>query len=202
MEFRRYLGLMGRMYFQGAYSDFDPRLLNRLGGSLAICARDVQHIRIDPASVLGMQRTMDDRYTAAHMGWRRHSAEIRSLLSAGGTPSDAIYSYCQRFGTRPHPPEQLQIAVMETENLNQGRIINWQRPTLELRTRMARSGQVMGDTFGAITTLGTLMMTADDWQHATPDEWNRALSAGELAVVVGALAGAHSDARQQRQDAN
>jgi len=75
MEIRQYLRLMGRLYFEGAVSDFQPDLLKRFGGSLAICAKDVEHIRIDPNSMLGLQRRTQDRWTAARIGWRRHVSE-------------------------------------------------------------------------------------------------------------------------------
>ena len=200
MELSQYLRMMGTMYVQGARSDFHPRLLRRIGGSLAICARDAEHIRIDPDSWLGMRRTFDDTWTAARVGWRRHAAHIRQLLNAGNTPSQAIFIYCERFGTTPHLPVQLELAIQSATTASGREVPNWQSPTVELRARIVRSGEVMSDTFGAIATLSALIMTADDWQHATPEEWNQALSVGEVAVVVGAMASAHADARQQRQD--
>ncbi len=202
MEFRRYLRLMGKLYFEGAVSDFQPDTLKRFGGSLAICAKDVEHIRFDPNSMLGLQRRMQDRWTAAEIGWRRHVSEIQTLLNAGSTPTETIHSYCARFQTAPHRPQQLEQALSRTMMANGNQTSAWKVATLQSRQRFQRGNAVMRDTFGAIGTMCALAITADNWQRATPQEWDRALNFGDVARAVGELRSVHSDARQQRLDTN
>jgi len=200
MQVRQYLRQMGRLYFEGAISDFHPNLLRQFGGSLAMAAQDTQHIRIDPNSWLGIERRIQDRWTAAQIGWRRHVQEIRTLLNAGTSPTNAVYRYCQTFRTTPHTPSQIQQSLQRVMMSNGSQVSAWQVSTIEFRQRLRRGGQVMGDTFGAIGTMAALMMTADDWTRATPAEWDHALNAGEVAMVIGQMAGAHTDAHQQRRD--
>ena len=201
MELRQYLRLMGKLYFEGALSDFQPDSLKRFGGSLAICAKDVEHIRFDPNSILGMQRRMQDRWTAAEIGWRRHVGEIRTLLNAGSTPTETIHSYCARFQTAPHRPQQLAQALSRTMMANGNQTSAWKVATLESRQRFQRGSAVMRDTFGSIGTMCALAITAENWQRATPQEWDRALNFGDVARAVGELTGAHNDARQNRHEA-
>ena len=54
--------------------------------------------------------------------------------------------------------------------------------------------------FGGSLAMAALAMTADDWTRATPSEWDHAMNAGEVAMVIGQMAGAHTDAHQQRRD--
>lgn len=50
MNFREYLRLMGRLYFQAGISNFSAPLLRRFDGVFVVAAGDVEHIRIDPDS--------------------------------------------------------------------------------------------------------------------------------------------------------
>ncbi len=201
MQIQRYLRLMGRLYFEGARSNFSPELLRRFGGSLAMAARDANHIRIDPDSILGMQRRTEDRWQAAEIGWRRHSRAICNKLARGVTPTEAIYLHCAEYSTTPHTPRQLQQGLQQVISTH-GTMSAWMLPTVQFRHRLQRGSAIMSDTFGAITTMAALAMSADDWQHATPEEWDNALNAGEVGVIIGQLAGAHTDAHTQRQDTN
>ena len=200
MEFKRYLRMMGKLYFEGAISDFHPNLLKRFGGSLAMCAGDVQHIRIDPDSWFGLERGTQDRWAAAGRSWHLHAAQIQVLLNAGNSPTDAVFNYCARFRTTPHTPAQLEQALMKVMMTNGSVVSSWQVSTLEFRQRLERGSKVMKDTFGAIGALGALVVTAKDWQNATPQEWDRALNVGEVTAAIGQMAGAHADARQMWQD--
>ena len=192
---------MGRLYFEGGRSSFSSELLQRFGGSLAMAARDVRHIRIDPNSVLGMQRRIEDRWRAAEIGWQRHSREIREKMTRGESPTDAIFMHCAKYGTTPHTPGQLQQGLQQVASAH-GTMSAWVLPTVQFRQRVQRGNAVMSDTFGAITTMAALAMSAEDWQHATPEEWDRALNFGEVGAIVGQLAGAHADARTQRRETN
>ncbi len=200
MRFNTYLRSLGQVYFEAAKSDFSAGLLRRMGGIFVLAANDCERVRIDPNSVLGMQRRTEDRWTAARVGWSRHSQQIRQGLSGGQTPTQAIWRHFQRFGTTPQTPQQVQQMLQPQMLANGQQASAWMVPTIQFRQRLQRGGQVMGDTFGAIATITALSMTARDWENATPEEWDRALNAGEVAVVVGQMAGAHTDARTARQD--
>lgn len=201
MNFREYLRLMGRLYFQAGISNFSAPLLRRFGGVFVVAAGDVEHIRIDPDSWFGMQRNTDDRWRAARAGWVRHTQTLEGLLRAGRTPNAAIYEFMHRHQTTPHTPRQMQ-AMLQPDMLADGsQSPHWMVPTIRFRARLERGGRIMGDTFGAITTMVALAMTANDWQHATPAEWDRALTAGEIGIALGQMAGAHSDAHAARGEA-
>ena len=200
MQVRQYLRLMGQLYFEGAISDFHPDLLSRFGGSLRMAGMDAEHARVDPASILHMERRIADRWTAARIGWQRHVDQIRSRLAGGTPPSAAIYQYCANCRTTPHSPAQLQLMLRREMMANGHQVSHWQVATLRFRERFDRGSAVMRDTFGAFATMTALAMTADDWTHATPEEWDRALSVGEIGVIIGTMAGAHADARTARHE--
>lgn len=194
MEFRQYMRLAGRLYFEAAISDFHPNLLRRFGGSLKLAGDGANRVRVDQDSILGMQRRTEDRWTAARMGWRRHADRIERRLHRGENPTQAVYNHMRENGTYPHRPSQLQ-PMLQRCMYNGGECSAWMLPTIRFRQRLARGGNVMTDTFGALATMGALMITANDWQNATPEEWDSALNAGEVGVVLGQMAGAHTDAR-------
>ena len=100
----------------------------------------------------------------------------------------------------PHTPEQLQIMLQRDMLPDGSQVPRWMVPTIQLRARIARGGRVMTDTFGAITTMVALAMTARDWQRATPVEWDRAVNAGEVGAVVAQMAGPHIDAHAAHQE--
>ncbi len=194
MEFQQYLRHAGSLYYEAAISDFHPDLLRRFGGSLKLAGDNAIHVRFDPDSVLGMQRRTQDRWTAARIGWRRHADQIERRLHSGETPTQAIYNHMRAHGTHPHRPSQLQ-PMLQRQAYEGGECSAWMLPTIMLRQRIARGANIMTDTFGALTTMTALVITANDWQNATPEEWDTALNAGEVGVVVGQMAGAHADAR-------
>ena len=202
MEIQQYLRLMGRLYREGGRSGIRPDSLRRFGGSLAMVASDYHHIRIDPNSILGMERRIDDRRTAASIGWQRHYSKIQANINGGMSPTTAVFVHCAKFNTTPHRPGQLRQGLQQVMSSQGAQMSAWLLPTVEFRQRIQRGSTIMHDTFGAITTMAALAMTAEDWQHATPEEWDLALNVGEVGVVAGQLAGARHDARTQRQDTN
>ena len=200
MRFERYLRRLGQVYYEAAISDFHPDLLRRMGGIFRLAGTDAERVRVDHNSVLGLQRRTQDRWTAARVGWNRHSQAIREQLSRRVSPTQAVWNHFRRNHTSPPTPAQVD-EMLQLDMISGGRQVSrWMVPTLQFRDRVARGGRVMTDTFGAITTMGALIATADDWQNATPAEWDSALNAGEVGVVIGQMAGAHADARQVRAD--
>ena len=201
MQIQRYLRLMGRLYFEGGRSNFSAEALQRFGGSLAMVAHDVRYIRIDPNSVLGMERCIQDRWRAAEIGWQRHSREIQGKLAQGVSPTTAIFEHCAKHRTTPHTPSQLQQGLQQVISAH-GTMSAWVLPSVQFQQRFQRGSAIMLDTFGAITTMAALVMTAEDWQHATPEEWDHALNFGEVGAAAGQLAGANADACTQRRETN
>ena len=199
MQFNRYLRSLGRVYFEAAISDFHPDLLRRMGGIFILAGNDSERVRVDPDSILGMQRRIEDRWTAARVGWNRHSQQIQQRLRRNETPTQAIWHHFQQFRTTPQTPEQVQQMLQPQMLANGSQASAWMVPTIQFRERLQRGGRVMGNTFGAITTIASLTMTARDWQNATPEEWDRSLGHGEVAIVVTDMVGAHTDARAARQ---
>lgn len=194
MEFGRYLNLMGRMYFQGATSNDSYDLLRRYGGALKLAGDNAQHIREDPDSILGMQRRMEDRWTAARIGWRRHADQIERRLHRGESPTQAIYQHMRDHGTYPHRPEQVELMTRPSMTTGGAPCATWQVEAVNFRRRLRRGAGVMGDTFGAITTMLALSCSGVDWANATPDQWDDALDVGEVGRNVGQMWGAHTDA--------
>ena len=173
-----------------------------MGGSLALAAQDRHRIQVDHNSVFGFSRRPADVWRAADMGWRRHVQQMSQLLTDGYSPTETIYLYLAKYHTKPHQPQQIR-AALNNVLISDGRSVSaWRAPTLEFRSRAHRGGDVMTNTFGGITTTVTLALTAEDWQNATPAEWDAALSAGEVVMVVGELLGAFADADTQRHETN
>lgn len=200
MRFETYLRKVGQVYFEAAKSDFHADLLRRMGGVFKLAGDDAERVRVDHNSVLGLQRRMQDRWTAARMGWNRHAQAMRNDLSRGQTPTQSVWSHFQRSNTSPPTPAQVE-EMLRPDMISGGRQVSrWMVPTIQFRDRFNRGSGVMRDTFGALTTMGVLIATASDWQNATPAEWDRALNAGEVGVAIGQMAGAHADARQVRAD--
>lgn len=199
MRFQTYLRQVGRVYFEATISDFHPDLLRRMGGIFKLAGNDAQRVRVDHNSILGMQRRIQDRWTAGRVGWERHTQAMRTALSQGKTPSQAVWDHFHASNTSPPTPTQVR-EMLQRDMISGGRQVSrWQVPTIRMRDRLARGGTVMGDTFGAITTMGALIVNARDWQNATPAEWDSALNAGEIGMAIGQMAGAHTDARQAGQ---
>lgn len=195
MEFGRYLSVMGTLYFQGATSAENPDLLRRYGGALKLAGDNANHIRVDPDSILGMQRRTQDRWMAARIGWRRHADQIERRLHRGETPTQAVFHHMRDHGTYPHTPDQVQSMIGESMTEGGVTCYNWQVEAVNFRRRLQRGAGVMGDTFGAITTMVALACTADSFSNATPEEWDRALDAGAVGQNVGQMVSAHMDAR-------
>lgn len=200
MEFSEYMGKMGRLYFEGVTSDFSAALLQRLGGSLALAARDAHAVRVEEDALLGfidLRRSPQQQWQQGMRRWQPHREGILALIRQGRSPNQAVYDYMRRFGTYPHPPRKLQEMLQPVMLSDGSQTSAWMVPTIEFRRRLARGASVMTDTFGALTTMTALAITARDWTHATPAEWDRALNAGEVGKLVGEMAGAHHDAREQ-----
>lgn len=199
MEFSRYLGLIGRLYFEGAISNFHPNLLRRFGGSLTLAGQDAQHVRVEENAFLwfDITRNPQELWDTAQAKWQRHSQAIRQSLAQGRTPSQAIYQYMRSHNTYPHTPTQAQQMLQPVMDETGSQHSAWMDSTIQFRRRVGRGARVMTDTFGALTTMAALMVTADNWQNATPAEWDRAMNAGEVGIIVGQMAGAHHDARSQ-----
>lgn len=202
MLFNQYLTQMGRLYFEGVVSSFHPDLLKRIGGSLALAARDAHHVRVEEDAFLwiDMQRSVDARWQEGHRAWRPHREAIVQLVRRGRTPNQAVREYLRRFNANPHTPQQLSQMLQPTMMADGSTASSWMVPAIELRRRVQRGANILTDSFGSITTMIALAMTARDFSNATPAEWDRALNVGELGKLMGEVAGAHTDARSQWAD--
>jgi hypothetical protein len=204
MSFNHYLRQMGTLYVQGAVSSFHPNRLRRFGGSLLLAAVDSNDVRVEEDGFLwfDLHRNPRAQWLTAERVWERHVQGIREIVEQGETPSSAIYTYLRRFNTYPHAPQQLH-QMLRRVSAPWGRdVLAWKYSTLEERQRMERTGRVLGNTFGAVTTMAALALTADSWTAATPAEWDRALNFGEVGVLVGDIAGARYDGQQQFGDSH
>ena len=195
----QYLDLMRALYFDGITSNFHPDLLRRIGGSLALAARDAHHVRVEEDAFLwlDMRRTGDALWQKSHRAWRPHREAIVQLISQGRTPNQALHEYLRRFNANPHTPQQLSQMMHITAMANGSNASAWMIPTIQMRQRIQRGANVMTDTFGATTTMIALALSARDFNHATPAEWDRAMDVGAVGALVGQMAGAHADARSQ-----
>ena len=52
MRFDSYLNKMGQLHYEGVISNFQPQLLRRIGGSLALAAHDAHHVRVEEDAFL------------------------------------------------------------------------------------------------------------------------------------------------------
>ncbi len=204
MTLHEYFFLMGRLYQQGVTSDFTPGLLQQFGGSLAIAASDSTKVRVDSDSIFNSPRNFAAARSTAIGLWNGHLTNMGDLMLNGMSPTRTILTYLAKFGAVPHRQLRLRRAVTTTTivdgNGRQRTVAAWQLATLEFRNRVQRGSRVMSDTFGGISAFFALMITAEDWQHATPAEWDNAISVGELGQAIGSVASAHLDARQQRAE--
>ncbi len=205
MSFHHYLNNMQLLYLEGVQSNFHPDLLKKIGGSMVLAAKDAQHVRIEKDKYLGFidaQRSLNERYNEARRKWKFHQTAIIKLIEKGETPSKAIYIYLGRFQSKPHTDNMLK-SLLSKQMLDDGSVYSsWMVPTIKFRRYWNKGSRIMSDTFGAITTISVLFFTAEDWTKATPEEWNHALNAGEIGILVGNLAGAHADAGKLKTDMN
>ncbi|RMH48023.1 MAG: hypothetical protein D6686_11480 [Alphaproteobacteria bacterium] len=199
MTFERYLAALGRLYASAAASGFSPDLLRDLGGVFVLAARDAQHVRVDPDSLLGMARRPQDAATAARLGWERHRRQIHVQVRKSRSARLGVWAYFAKHGTRPQAPRQAARLAQPVLRADGSEVMAWKEPILRAQERIARGLDVMGDSFGAAATVATLVASARDWERATPEEWDRALDVGALARDVGQLAGTHGDARALRR---
>jgi len=204
VTFEQYLGLLGRLYVQGVLSDVHPNLLRRLGGSLALAGRDAEWIRFEEDGLLGfidIRRSRADIDRIARRRWREYRAAIERRIAAGESPRAAVERVMRSYGTVPHSPRQVErMTTLSTGPA--GTAPNWLYDIAVVRRRIERGGEILGDTFGAITAGAYLIATAEDWTNATPEEWDRALDAGEIGMTVGEIlesAGGVAQARQAQR---
>ena len=187
MEFPQYMRLIERLHFEAVTSNFHPNLLRRFGGSLALAGNDMPRVQIEQDAVLyfDMPRHPQEQWSVARQRWGVHRDAMLRSVRQGKTPGRAVYDYMRRHNTNPHLPSQLRQALTRVRLADGTTTSAWKAPTLEQFARTQRGNQVMTDTFGAVTTMAALAVTADDWTQATPEEWDNALNAGAVAQLVG-----------------
>ena len=204
MTFEEYLGLLGRLYVQGVTADVHPNLLRRLGGSLALAGRDAQWIRFEEDGALGFidtRRRPADIDRIARRRWGEYRAAIERRMAAGESGRAAVENMMRTYGTVPHAPQVIQ-RMTRLSTGPAGTLPSWLYDIAVVRQRFERGGEIMRDTFGALTTGAYLIATAEDWTNATPEEWDRAFNAGEIGMTVGQIlegAGGVAQARQTQR---
>jgi hypothetical protein len=197
---QEYLRRLGQLYVEGVTADVSPRLLQRLGGSLALAGRDAEWIRFEHDALLGfidVRRSRDEIERLARRRWGEYRAEIERHMAAGVPPRVAIERTMRRYGTVPHT--HTQVAQMMTLTTGPaGTMSRWLYDIAALRQRFQRGMTVMRDPFGALATGAYLIATAENWTSATPAEWDRALTVGEVGMAAGRVAEAAASVPQAR----
>lgn len=198
MELPRYLGLMRQLYMEGAQSRESQLTLTQLGGSMALAAKDwhTVHVEEDAVLWLDMERSPQEKYDQALASWRLHETKIVNAVKQGKTPAQAIFDHMRSHNTKPHKPESI-VKMLEQHWMPDGSVVSaWKVPIIKRRAHMERTMNMMtGSSFGAITTMVALAVTADDFHNATPEEWSRAMDYGDVANLVTSLAGDHASAK-------
>jgi len=208
VSFETYLHDLGKLYVEGVEADVHPGLLGRLGGALALAGRDANWIRYERNGLLGvgdLRRDPDEVHGIALERWHEHRTNILQMVDRGVPPSQAVERYMESRGTVPHTERQQETMLADTMG-NAGRYSAWYYDLAAVRQQIERGNDVMTDTFGGVTATAYLVATADDWQNAKPEEWDRALTHGETAVRVGefldAAAGVSDGRQRQRSESS
>ncbi|MEY8119966.1 hypothetical protein AB9F26_17145 [Falsihalocynthiibacter sp. BN13B15] len=152
-------------------------------------------VKQDAFLYFDMARHPQEQWNVARNLWALHRDAMLQSIRGGKTPGRAVYDYMRRHNTNPHLPNQLPQALARVRGPDGNPTSAWKAPTLQQFARTQRGNQVMTDTFGAVTTLIALAVTADDWTQATPEEWDSALNAGAVAQLAGQVVSNFQDGR-------
>jgi hypothetical protein len=202
MDFNEYLRQCGFLYVEAVVSGIDGGILRRLGGSIAIAGHHTENLWTQKNAYLGfIDRTREQKEVRplAAQRWRMVRNEIAQEVAAGRPPTKALEEVMQRYGTSPHTILQVQSLGEKVWDPTGGPAsFPWIVDLRIVQEHFRRSSATMTNTFGALFTAGYLIATAKDWQHATPEEWDKALKVGEIGVTLGEVAGGVAGMKQAR----
>jgi hypothetical protein len=201
-EFQRYLRSLGRLYVEAVTADVHSDLLRRMGGVLALAGRDSNWIRVEQDAALGfvdMRRSLAEIERIARARWRQHRQSIEGAIANGIPPARAVERHFRsRTGTYAHSPQQLERMLQQHVG-QAGTYSAWFYEIADSRRRLQRAGDVLaGSTFTGIAAGAYFIATAEDWEHGTPREWDRAFEAGESVAPIAGLAEAVAGVQQAR----
>ena len=210
-NFLDYLNDLGTLYVQGVRSsnEFSQSSLRRLGGALALASID-REIVIERESA--WQRIFNEsgmynrRLSFARTRWQVHRENILRKINQGTPPAYALRDYFrQHGGSHPHS-QKATHDMIQTTSSPLGTMPSWQYNLIELRNRVHRALNTLSDnTFTALATTLHIVATANDWEKATPHEWETAVVFGEafapVSDAVDALSGV-VEARNAHADLN
>ena len=201
-DFEQYLTGLGRLYREALGASVEAGLLRRMGGTLALAARDAAAVRVQQDALLGvidMRRSAAEIDTVARVRWQQHRARIMAAVEGGLSPKAAVRQFFQdQAGCLPHTPRQVQMLLQRHAGAH-GTHSAWLAPIVEFRARYRRAAGVMtGSSFTAIVAGMHFLATAEDWEHGTPEEWDRSLAAGEMAAPLAGLAQGMAGVAQAR----
>lgn len=200
-QLSQYLDESWRVFSRAATTNANPVLLCRMGGVLYIAGVKADEIRTEKEAYLGFidrDRDYKERLTLAAGVWHDIKGRIVDAVDRGVPPRKAIEDTFAAYGTVAHTPEKIQLLLQQAVS-PAGQDQNW---FMDFRDRDYSLDQRLGtmgtSALGATAAVFTLVATSKDWEHATPEEWERAGRVGALAANVEAVAAPFALAREAK----